>query len=222
MGRLVVVEGLDGSGKTTQIELLKAKLGDVAFKQIKLPDYSSDSSALVKMYLAGDFGTSPDSVGAYAASAFYAVDRVANYICKWKQDYLAGKLIIADRYTTSNAYHQLQKLPRSEWDSYLDWLVDFEYMKLAIPRPNAVIYLDMPVEVSQKLMTSRYGGDESKKDIHEANVAYLRSCRTAALYAAGKLGWEVIECAQNGQPRSIEDIGTILSTLIPEEFFHNA
>ena len=128
-GKLIVIEGLDGSGKTTQLNLLVNKLKQKNIKnikQIKLPDYDSDSSSLVKMYLAGEFGKSPEDVNAYAASAFYAVDRFANYKTKWKADYENGTLIIADRYTTSNAYHQATKLPESEWKDYFKWLRDFE------------------------------------------------------------------------------------------------
>lgn len=219
-GKLAVIEGLDGSGKSTQTELLMKKLASagISFKKIKLPDYESQSSALVRMYLAGEFGKAPGDVNAYAASAFYAVDRVANYICRWKSDYEAGRLIIADRYTTSNACHQLQKLPRHEWDDYLEWLQDFEYNKLSIPKPDVVIFLDMPTEVSQRLMSGRYGGDEGKKDIHEADAAYLKSCREAALYAADRLGWHVINCSSHGAPRSIESIGDELYSLILKEF----
>lgn len=222
-GRLAVIEGLDGSGKSTQTELLREKLSAAAvrLRQIKLPDYESGSSALVRMYLGGEFGDDPGDVNAYAASAFYAVDRVANYLCRWKKDYVGGKLIIADRYTTSNACHQLQKLPRGEWDGYLAWLEDFEYDKLAIPRPDIVFFLDMPVAVAQRLMTGRYGGDEGKKDIHEANARYLESCREAALYAAEKLRWRVVRCADGDTPRSVGDIGDEIFSLMPEDFFRN-
>lgn len=215
-GKIIVIEGLDGSGKTTQAELLVKKLSDARIDtvRIKLPDYESDSSALVRMYLGGGFGDSPDAVNAYAASSFYAVDRVANYVTKWKNDYLSGKLILADRYTTSNAYHQAIKLPRGEWDEYLEWLEDYEYNRLAIPKPDAVVYLDMPIEVSQRLMTERYGGDEIKKDIHEANVAYLKKCAEAAAYAADKLGWIKISCSRDGEPLPIEDIADRLYTAV--------
>ncbi|MBQ1451182.1 MAG: deoxynucleoside kinase, partial [Clostridia bacterium] len=170
MGKLIVIEGLDGSGKSTQTKLVKeyleSKGADV--HQIKLPDYESDSSALVRMYLRGEFGSSPADVGAYAASSFYAVDRYANFVTKWKEDYESGRIILADRYATSNAAHQMTKLARDEWDDYLAWLEDFEYVKIGIPKPSLVVFLDMPVEISQKLMTSRYSGDEGKKDVHEA------------------------------------------------------
>ena len=184
-GKLIVVEGLDGSGKSTQLELLRARLqGDVVY--VKFPAYDSDSSALVKMYLAGEFGSQPGDVNAYAASAFYAVDRFASFKTDWGKAYLKGATVICDRYTTSNAVHQASKLDEKDWEGFLSWLYDFEYGKIGIPKPDKVIFLDMPVEVSQKLMTARYNGDESKKDVHEANVEFLNACREAALYAAQK------------------------------------
>lgn len=218
-GKLIVIEGLDGSGKTTQLELLREYLESrgLHLKKIKLPDYEDPSSTLVRMYLAGDFGKDPQDVNAYTASAFYAVDRAANYIRKWKNDYLSGTFILADRYTTSNAYHQMQKLDRSQWDEYLKWLEDFEYEKIAIPKPDLVLYLDMPIEISQKLMSKRYDGDENKKDIHEANVAYLKSCRTAALYAAEKLGWKVVLCSKDSEALSIETIAEKVRDIISDE-----
>lgn len=213
-GKLIVIEGLDGSGKSTQEELLKIKLEEIGikFNFIKLPNYDDPACGLVKMYLSGRFGTNPSDVNAYAASSFYAVDRYVSYNCYWKDKYLAGELFLADRYTTSNAYHQLTKTPREEWDSYLEWLEDYEYVKLGIPKPDTVIYLDMPIDISQKLMTGRYHGDESKKDIHEKDIAYLNSCRIAADYACQKLGWTRIECGKDGQPYDIEYIsGKIFS-----------
>lgn len=164
-GKLIVIEGLDGSGKSTQTELLQKKLAalSVDTKRIKLPDYDDPSSTLVRMYLGGEFGNDPSCVNVYAASSFYAVDRYASYSRHWKEDYLSGKVILADRYTSSNAVHQAVKLPQSEWDDYIKWLCDYEYEKLAVPKPDRIIYLDMPVDVSQQLMTKRYGGDEVKK-----------------------------------------------------------
>ena len=218
-GKLIVLEGLDGSGKSTQLlELEKALIAmGKNTRKIKLPDYEDDSSALVRMYLGGAFGTDPQSVNAYTASAFYAVDRAANYLRKWKADYEAGQIILADRYTTSNAYHQLQKLPRAQWDEYLCWLEDFEYEKLGVPRPDCVVYLDMPIDISQKLLLKRYEGDAAKKDIHEANIAYLRSCRTAALYAAQRLGWHVLDCADGDAPHSIESIAAQTAQIVSKE-----
>ncbi len=206
--RLLVVEGLDGSGKSTQVSLLKAKLESdgTPVRQIKLPDYDDPSSTLVKMYLGGEFGKNPEDVNVYAASSFYAVDRYASFRRHWQKDYENGTLILADRYTTSNAVHQAVKLPESAWENYLSWLADYEYNKLGIPEPDAVIFLDMPVAVSQKLMTARYNGEETKKDVHEANVAYLKACHKAALFAAEKLGWYVVPCADGDEPLPIAQI----------------
>lgn len=218
-GKLIVIEGLDGSGKSTQEELLKEKLKNmgVNINFIKLPNYNDPACELVKMYLAGRFGDKPEDVNAYAASTFFAVDRYVSYNCYWKEKYLNGEVFLADRYTTSNAYHQLTKTPKDEWDSYLDWLEDFEYKKIGIPKPDAVIYLDMPIEISQKLMTGRYNGDESKKDIHEKNIEYLNKCREAADYACDKLGWTRIICGKNGEPLPIEEISEAVFNVVVKE-----
>ena len=208
MGRLLVLEGLDGSGKSTQTERLKEALlaAGETVRQIKLPDYDAPSSTLVRQYLAGDFGNDPQAVNAYAASSFYAVDRVASFLLDWKTDYDAGSLILADRYTTSNPIYQMTKLPKAEWDAFLDWADDYEFGKLGLPRPNRVIFLDMPVEVSQKMMTRRYEGDEGKKDVHERNVQFLNACREAALYTAERWNWSVVRCWEGDEPRTIDAI----------------
>ena len=216
-GKLIVIEGLDGSGKSTQIEVLKNKLSGENIHQIKLPDYDSPSCTLVKMYLGGEFGKNPEDVNAYAASAFYAVDRFANYKIKWKEYYDKGDIIISDRYTTSNAYHQATKIPEKKRNEFFEWLEDFEYNLIAIPKPDIVIYLDMPVEISQKMMSERYKGDEEKKDIHEANVSYLIQCRDAALSAAKALNWKVIKCNDGDKPRTIDDIGDEIFAIVSKE-----
>ncbi|MGN0448651.1 MAG: dTMP kinase [Acutalibacteraceae bacterium] len=208
MGKLIVIEGLDGSGKATQAELLKQrliKMGKEVFS-LDLPYYSDPSSTLVKMYLNGEMGDKPTDVGAYAASSFFAVDRFASYKKHWEKEYNSDKITVANRYTTSNASHQMTKLSESQWDTYLDWLFDYEYNKLKIPEPDCVIFLEMPVEISQRLLSKRYGGDENKKDVHERDTDYLSHCHKAALYAADKLGWDIIHCSKDGEPLTIEEI----------------
>ncbi len=208
MGRLLVLEGLDGSGKSTQTERLAERLADanVPVRRIKLPDYESPSSSLVRLYLGGEFGENASAVNAYAASSFYAVDRVASYLLDWKKDYEEGRLVLADRYTSSNPIYQMTKLPEEEWDSYLAWVEEYEYDRLGLPRPDCVIFLDMPVAISQKMMTGRYEGDESRKDVHERNVRFLEQCRKAALYTADAWHWDVVRCWEGDGPRSIEEI----------------
>lgn len=204
---LIVLEGLDGSGKSTQLPLLEEELqrrGPV--RTVSFPDYSSPSSALVKMYLGGEFGDKPGDVNAYAAGAFYAVDRYASFKKDWQRDYESGVTILAGRYTTSNMIYQIEKLPRSQWEGYISWAEDFEYERLGLPRPQRVIFLDMPLDAAQKLLSKRYGGHDEKKDLHERDLRYLESCAQCARFAAEKLGWRVVECARGAEPLSIEEI----------------
>ena len=208
MGKLIVIEGLDGSGKATQAGLLTQSLSEAGLpvKQVSFPNYQSDSSALVKMYLSGAFGEKPEDVNAYAASMFYAVDRYASYKSGWGGFYHKGGIIVADRYTTSNAVHQCSKLPRDQWEDYTSWLFEQEYGKIGIPSPDLVVYLRVDPQVSQRLMTGRYQGDESKKDIHEKDLDYLAKSRQAAEYCAARFGWLTVDCAREGVMRSIQDI----------------
>ena len=215
-GRLIVLEGLDGSGKATQArrlyEALKAEGRDV--RAVSFPNYQSDSSALVKMYLAGAFGSNPGDVNAYAASSFYAVDRYACMKQDWGGFYQAGGIVIADRYTTSNAVHQCCKLERSDWDGYLDWLFHYEYGLLGLPAPDLVLYLRLPVSQNEKLMAERYHGNEQKKDIHERDAAYLSLAHGAADYCAAKLGWQMLDCTEEGRMKSIEAVAAeVLQTV---------
>lgn len=213
-GKLIVIEGLDGSGKATQATLLTEawERQGKAVQKVSFPDYGSDSSALVRMYLSGQFGNHPEAVNAYAASSFYAVDRYASYKTKWEAFYRNGGSVVADRYTTSNAIHQCSKLPEDKWDDFLDWLFYYEYELLGIPIPDLVIYLDVDPEISQRLLKVRYGGDICREDIHERDLAYLERSRAAARYCQQKLGWKRIACCADGGMRSVEDIrGDVLS-----------
>ena len=208
MGKLIVIEGTDGSGKSTQFARLcqRAEQEGHPFQRLVFPQYQEPSSALIRMYLGGEFGEKPGDVNPYAASAFYAVDRYASYKKVWGQWYENGGVILSDRYTTSNAVHQASKLDPQIWEEFLSWLYEFEYEKIGIPKPDMVIFLDMPTDVSQKLLSKRYSGDNEKKDIHERDVDYLEHCRKAALFTAEFSGWQIVPCAENGEPRTIEAI----------------
>ncbi|NLZ46249.1 MAG: deoxynucleoside kinase [Clostridiales bacterium] len=211
-GKLFVLEGLDGSGKSTQFELLDKYLEEkkITHKAISFPNYENPSSSLVKMYLNGEFSDNATDINAYAASSFYAVDRYASYKLFWEKDYKAESFILAARYVTSNAIYQMVKLPKSQWDDYLNWLEEYEYSRLGLPKPDAVIFLDMPIDISQKLLLNRYNGDENKKDIHEINVDFLNKCREAALYTAKKQNWIVIPCSDGRKAYDIKDISNKL------------
>lgn len=212
-GKLFVIEGLDGCGKSTQLEMLKSKTGDNT-RFISFPNYDSASGEIIKDYLSGRFAEENGKAGAYTASSFYAVDRYISYKTDWEKDYQAGKTIIAARYTSSNAIYQMTKLDRAQWDEYLSWLEDYEYDKFGIPRPDKVVFLDMPIEVSQKLLSTRYGGNEEKKDIHERNVDFLKACREAALYTAKQKGWFILPCSDGENPFTPERINEQLSAMI--------
>lgn len=208
MGKLIVIEGTDGSGKSTQFRLLSAHLekDGVAFKHLVFPRYDQESSALIRMYLGGQFGTKPSDVNAYAASAFYAVDRYASYKMDWGQWYEDGGLVLSDRYTTSNAVHQTSKEPAQTQNDFLQWLYDFEYNKLGLPRPDLVIYLDVPTDFTERLLRHREQDTNTHADIHEKDMQYLATCRETGRTAAAYYGWTVIQCVKDGQLRSMEDI----------------
>ncbi len=209
MGILIALDGLDGSGKETQTRLLEQalKAKGIPCRSISFPTYDDQMSAAVKLYLSGKFGNDPHAVNGYAASSFYAVDRYCSYLLDWKQDYESGTVILANRYTTANAVHQLSKLPESEYDAFLDWLFDFEFGKLGLPAPDLVLYLCVPPSVSESLITSRSAETGRATDIHENNKQHLRDSYRAALYSADKLGWAKIDCAADSMSlRTREDI----------------
>ena len=208
-GKLIVIEAGDGSGKATQTKALyeHLKRDGKSVHRISFPDYASDSSALVKMYLNGSFGGHAEDVNAYAASTFYAADRYASYRMKWKSRYEAGDIILADRYTTSNMVHQAVKLTdAAERGAFLDWLWDFEFGKLGLPVPDLVVFLDMPPEISDRLIAERAEEKAQMKDIHEKDAEYLHRCHAAYLELAAKYGWRRVACAKDGAIRGIEEI----------------
>lgn len=218
MGKLIVIEGTDGSGKSTQFKKVVERLEAEGkpFRRLVFPRYSEESSALIRMYLGGAFGSNPGDVNAYAASAFYAVDRYASYKQDWGQWYEDGGFVISDRYTTSNAVHQASKESGEKQAEFLKWLYEFEYDKLGLPRPDLVIYLDVPTDFTEKMMRSREAATNTNADIHEKDLAYLATCRKAGRDAAAYYGWAVINCVKDGQMRSIEDIHEEIYRLITQ------
>lgn len=208
MGKLIVIEGTDGSGKSTQFRRLTEHLKQDAleFQTLVFPQYSEPSSALIRMYLGGEFGSKPSDVNAYAASAFYAVDRYASFKKGWGEWYDNGGLIVSDRYTTSNAVHQASKETGEQQREFLKWLYEFEYDKLGLPRPDLTIYLDVPTDFTEKMLRGREQATNTHADIHEQDMDYLATCRRTGRAAAQFYGWTVIDCVKDGQMRSIDDI----------------
>ncbi|MHC1720178.1 MAG: dTMP kinase [Clostridiaceae bacterium] len=210
-GKVIVIEGSDGSGKATQTKALFERLvkDGQAIKKVEYPNYGSNSSALVKMYLNGEFGSSPNDVNAYAASSFYAVDRYASYKKDWEDFYLKGGNVIADRYTTSNMIHQASKIEDdAERELFLEWLWDYEFVKIGLPVPDCVIFLDVDPSCSLRLMekrTNKINGFE-EKDIHEKDTAFLEKSYISSRMVAEKYGWTRINCIDSGRLRTVEDI----------------
>lgn len=204
-GKLIVIEsGIDGSGKSIQFELLYDRLQKEGYKvhKVKFPDYESASSALVRMYLEGDFGDNPQDINLYAVSTFYAVDRFASFQLKWKKLYEEGAIILADRYTTSNMVYQAAKISDKDLQQeYLDWLRDLEFNKFALPEPDLVLFLDMPPRFSFEFIENR-----EEQDIHERDREYLLSTYEHAVGIARSYKWSIINCTREGELRSIENI----------------
>ena len=218
-GKLIIIEsGSDASGKATQSEELLKKLTADGYnvRKVEYPNYKSESSTLVKMYLRGDFGKHADDVDAYIASTFFTADRYASFKTEWEEFYRSGGIVIADRYTTSNMVHQASKMEIEERDKYLDWLEDYEYNLFKIPRPDEVIFLNVPVDYSIKLMENRKNKfiGEEEKDIHESDKNYLRKTYNNSLYIADKYNWKRVECVENEQLRTIEDISNEIYEIV--------
>lgn len=211
MSKLIVIEGVDSSGKATQSQLLYERLvqGGENVSKVSFPNYESPSSAVVKMYLNGDFGSDAGSVSPYASSSFFAVDRFASVNGEWRDMFYGDGIVIADRYVTSNMVHQASKIDDArEKDAFLDWLYDFEYGKLDLPKPDLIIFLDMPVPQARELMKNRKNkiNQSDVKDIHERDENYLIASYNNAVGIAKKFCWHTISCVKNEKVRSIEDI----------------
>ena len=220
-GKLIIIEsGSDASGKATQTKRLFERLSEENsnIRKVEYPNYDSESSALVKMYLRGDFGKNASDVDPYISSTFFAADRYASFKTEWEEFYNNGGIVIADRYTTSNMVHQASKMDEKDRDKYLDWLVDYEFNLYKIPEPDCVIFLDVPIEFSQKLMENRKNKitGEDKKDIHESDIEYLTKSYNNALYIANKYNWKKINCVKDGTLRSIDDIHDEIHNIVKQ------
>lgn len=207
MGKLIVLEGIDGSGKSAQYRRLTARFEreGLDYHSIVFPRYDQESSALIRMYLNGDFGSRPDDVNAYASSIFYAVDRYASYMTDWKAYYQSGGVVLSDRYTTSNAVHQGAKLPPEEQPRFFDWLYDLEYVKLGLPRPDLVIFLDVDLATSEARMHRRQFKTGKSGDIHERDTEYLQLCLDTGHRAAAHYGWRVVDFMKDGKEREVDE-----------------
>lgn len=223
-GKLIIIEGSDGSGKATQTEKLydRLKQNNYNIKKVEYPNYKSESSSLVKMYLRGDFGKDATDVDPYVCSTFFAVDRYASFKTEWEEFYNDGGIIICDRYTTSNMIHQASKIDIEERDKYLDWLSDLEFNLYKIPEPDCVIFLDVPVEVSKQLMKDRNNKitGESQKDIHESNLDYLKKSYENSLYIAQKYNWNRIDCIKDSSMRTIDDIHEEIYSIVEDRIIN--
>lgn len=214
MSQLFVIEGLDGAGKRTQATELAHKLHALGYEVhlLTFPNYESRACEPVKMYLEGELGNNPMDVNAYAISSFYAIDRYVTYVKEWGKVWNKGAIFIADRYVDSNAIYQMSKLPKNDWENFINWLHNYEHELLMLPRPTKTFFLDIPEKVSSQLLEKRYCGDLDKKDIHENDIDFQKSCRDAALYCASTLGWTTINCCNGNKLKSISEIN--------DELFH--
>ncbi|MEG0310157.1 MAG: thymidylate kinase, partial [Eubacterium sp.] len=221
-GQLIVIEGVDGSGKETQTDRLYKRLREekVPVMKVSYPRYDKDSSAMVRAYLAGEFGSDPDAVSPYIASTFYAADRYASYKEDYEDFYKNGGIVIADRYTTSNMVHQAGKIQDwEEREKFMNWLTDYEFNLLGLPKPDRVFFLNISPEINRQLIAGRAnkitGGAE--KDIHEKSSKHLRQSYANAIELSKRYHWIEIHCVQNGELRSIDAIHQEIYEKIMEE-----
>ena len=217
MGKFITIDGLDGSGKGTQSDLLCAWLRAQGknVRELSFPCYGKKSAAAVEMYLGGELGSRPEDTNAYAASSFFSIDRYLSFRTDWERDWRdPDTVIVSNRYTTANAVHQLSKLPREQWKDFLSWLWEFEFDRLGLPRPDVVLYLEMPPEISMRLVEHRSQETGQKKDIHELSRDHLTKSYEAALYASETLGWTRVRCFDGGEPLPIGEIQETLRKIL--------
>jgi dTMP kinase len=218
MGRLIVFEGIDGSGKTTQVGLMIDRLEreKARFRRLNFPQYKEPSSALIRMYLGGEFGDNPEAVNPYAASTFFAVDRFASYAKDWRQDYREDVMILTDRYTTSNAIHQGSKVPPDRRQDFFKWLYDFEFGLMELPKPDIVLYMDIPAEAALERIGLRQQLTGAAADIHERDAGYLRACWKCGAEAADYYGWRRIPCYDGPRALTPEEIHEEIRSVLGE------
>jgi len=224
LGRLIVFEGIDGSGKSTQFDLLCSRFEREGrdFMRLRFPRYDKPSSALLKMYLNGEFGDDPDAVNAYAASSFYAVDRIASYIQDWRGYYEGGGLVLTDRYTTSNALHQGSKLPAGQRERFFKWLYEYELGLLGLPVPDLVIYMDIDAKRAAQRLRRRQAETGTDGDIHEKDMEYLLQCAKSGKQAAQLYGWSMIGCIDGGRERGEDEIHQQIWQAICDYLLHQS
>lgn len=211
MGKIIVIEGTDSSGKETQTKLLYERIKKIYDKTIKIsfPNYESPACEPVKMYLAGKFGKDATKINPYPVSTMYAIDRYASFKQNWEKFYRDNYIIITDRYVTSNMIHQASKIEdKNKKEEYLKWLEDLEYEKIQIPKPDEIIFLKMPIEKAKILMEERKNKitGEEKKDIHELNEEYLKKSYDNACSISKKYSWTEIECVEENKIKTVEQI----------------
>ena len=216
MGRLVVFEGIDGSGKSTQFDMLCKRFSDECrdFARVSFPRYGDPSSSLIRMYLGGEFGEDPDAVNAYAASSFFAVDRFASFAQDWRGYYESGGFVLTDRYTTSNAIHQGAKLPPERRERFFEWLYEYEFELMGLPAPDLVIYLDINSASAAKRLKRRQTETGISGDIHEKDLSFLDLCAQSGRQAAGFYGWRKIACFSEGNERTESEIHQEIYNLV--------
>jgi len=216
LGRLIVFEGIDGSGKSTQFDLLCSRLSSEGsdFKRVRFPRYDEPSSALIRMYLGGEFGDDPDAINAYAASSFFAVDRYASFIQDWRQYYEDGGLILTDRYTTSNAIHQGAKLATGQRERFFSWLYEYEFQLMGLPEPDLVFYMDIDASRAARRLEHRQAETGKAGDIHEKDIVYLEYCSQSGRQAAEHYGWRRVDCFHEDRERTEKDIHEEIFNLV--------
>lgn len=207
-GKLIVIEGAcDGIGKTTQFELLKKRLGnDYSIVSHHFPTYNTDQGLLVENYLKGKYGNISD-VSPYFVNSLYAVDRAITWKIKLKESYDNGDIVLLDRYTTSSLIYQSALIEDiEERKKFIDYVVDFEYNKMEIQKPDSVIFLYASFDLVTDMRKKRVVNAGVENDIHEKNADFMRKVYDNAMFVAEYLGWNMIKCDDNGKMRSIDDI----------------